>query len=85
MNLFIENSLLDENYLHEYFSKHLEDKTIEYIYIDKSLFDIVQSSTIDERIIKIKAYLELFKKMAVLEIVETRNFKIIEPIEKLLS
>lgn len=85
MNFFLENSLLDDNYLHEFFTKHLDESSINNIYIDKSLFDLSQSSSIDERVLKVRAYLELFKKLGTLEIVETKNFKVTEPIESLIK
>ncbi len=82
MNLIIENSVIEESYAFKLLEKIVDENPINVIMIDKSLQDLSEFSEINEKVLKVKSYIKLFEKIASVEVIETKNFKMLEPLEK---
>lgn len=85
MNILLDNSVFDEKFVYKFFEKISSDHKIDKFVVDKSFIDQANTGEINEKTLLYKSYIQLFKKIATLETIETSNYKLLDPVKAFLD
>ena len=85
MILILDAHLFDDVYPYQTLEMVLAKYAIDTIIVDQTFKDSIQSKDLSEKSLLNKSYYHLLKHLAPVNIVQTRNFKVQEPIKKLCA
>jgi serine/threonine protein kinase len=85
MNYLLDNSVFEEKYVFGFFNQISSEQSIEKFIMDKSFIDQAHNGELNEKTLLFRSYLKLLKKIADIEVIETSNFKLLEPVKDFLN